>query len=339
MIQTNPLNSAQRSVLIVGPPPLPPEAENTPQMVKKAKKAAKEIRVLRRLAEAQKCDAIERMRKRAATGEQSKPYYRVFNTLLGAENKLESLTVRSPTSGEKPQLLEELDTLLRRLQGVSHSLRGPGRSHAVIPLHRFAGGLLESIDRLVALLGWQRPVSQSVTAIELPRPDRQAKSRPSRPEVPEVLLPTELLLQAHALLFPPERMFVVAGRRDRDNRVLLTAPFDVTGDGPETCAVHCKADPGKLRRALITMERTDSFLASWWHSHPGSGTEATSPSSTDNGQYKDWIKDYWKQLVCAIFTHDGVVRFWGDAITNGLLRLNLTGAGLKEEGNHVYRFC
>lgn len=158
----------------------------------------------------------------------------------------------------------------------------------------------------------------------------------SAPAAREVVVPSVLLYQAKESLFPPERLLVVAGQRTGD-RVWLEAAFDVTGP---SSAGHVRADPERLGRVLIAMERTDRFLAAWVHSHPGNGPEATRPSSTDLRQHEDWLRDYSPFLLGATFAGDWL-RFWGAALDEGKVTVRVAGAGLTLEGEDgtLWRFA
>jgi hypothetical protein len=151
-------------------------------------------------------------------------------------------------------------------------------------------------------------------------------------------VPSDVLFQALATLFPPERMAVVAGRRAHGGKT-LGASFDVTGNGPGTHRAHVDADPARLRRALISFELAGVELAAWVHSHPGSGPGATAPSATDRSQYADWTRDFGRDLIAMIVVEDRFIRFWGDAIECGRVRPEVTGAGARRvEGyRHVYQ--
>lgn len=150
-----------------------------------------------------------------------------------------------------------------------------------------------------------------------------------------VRVSTDLLYQCFQTLFPAERMLAIAGRTKGD-RVELGAVFDVTG---VASAGHVRADPKKLGQALIAMSATDTHLAAWFHSHPGSGLMNTCPSGTDLRQHKDWLQDYSERLLSGIFVHDNYLRFWGSGLEEGQISISLEGTGIvpvKGE-KHVYK--
>jgi hypothetical protein len=159
------------------------------------------------------------------------------------------------------------------------------------------------------------------------------KSAPAK----RVLVPADLFYQAHHSLFPAERMLVAAGRRTGD-AVRLGATFEVTGDHS---AGHVRADPQRLARALIAMQLSDTHLACWLHSHPGSGPEATRQSTIDLKQHADWIRDYSPALLSVIVVHDGWIRLWGTALEAGQIHVEVIGSGIMKEKNdeHVYRLA
>lgn len=149
-----------------------------------------------------------------------------------------------------------------------------------------------------------------------------------------VIVPTDMLFQSYQALFPAERMLVVAGRMD-SNRILMGATFDVTG---ECSAGHVRADPRKLGQALIAMTATSTHLAAWLHSHPGGGPGGTQPSSIDRRQHLDWLNDYSPRLLSGVFVQDRHLRFWGQAIEQGMIELDLKGDGIKMEDGHEHLY-
>lgn len=180
---------------------------------------------------------------------------------------------------------------------------------------------LQALSRtLVLLLAAQEallPVTQRIAV--LPRKRR-------------VVISEDLLHEAYQLLFPAERMLVVAGQR-MANTTRLARLFDVTGD---QTGGHVRADAALLGRALIEMDQSESFLAAWVHSHPGVGPAATCPSSIDLRQHQDWIRDYSATLLSIIVVKDRWVRFWGTGLETGQIEVELLGHGLIKENIHGY---
>ena len=148
----------------------------------------------------------------------------------------------------------------------------------------------------------------------------------SHPKYPRrrVALPTDLLYALHSATMPPERMAIVAGRRDSDT-VMIGAAWDVTG---ACTAGHCRADPAKLPQALSCIGSAGCYMALWLHSHPGEGADWTRPSSIDLRQHQDWIADYSPYLISAIAARDGFIRLWGTAVAGGLVDIELVGTGV-----------
>jgi len=158
--------------------------------------------------------------------------------------------------------------------------------------------------------------------------------------LPVVRVPTELLYNASMGLFPAERMAIFGGRRT-GHAITLGPMFDVTSDGPETSCAHVCANPNRLRVALLGIERAGAHLAGWVHSHPGLGPRATEPSTVDRAQHKDWVRDYTITLISIIVVADGVVRFWGTAVENRTVQIEIIGTGLTPVPGyrHVYQLA
>lgn len=148
-------------------------------------------------------------------------------------------------------------------------------------------------------------------------------------EKPRLIISSMLLFQLHHSLFPAERMLVGAGRKNGQT-IEIDGIFDVTG---KASSGYVKADANLLGRALIVMSETDKYLALWIHSHPGSGAGATHPSSTDLNQEAEWLKDYSPNLVNAIVVEDRFIRFWGKALKEKRVSIEIKDAGVRRLSN------
>ncbi len=154
-------------------------------------------------------------------------------------------------------------------------------------------------------------------------------------EIPRMIISSTLLYQLHHSLFPAERMLIGAGRKNGQN-IEIEGIFDVTG---KASSGYVKADANRLGRALIVMSETEKYFALWIHSHPGRGKGATHQSTTDINQEAEWLKDYSPNLVNAILVEDGFIRFWGKAIEEKRITVEINGAGIiKDSANEsIYR--
>ena len=154
------------------------------------------------------------------------------------------------------------------------------------------------------------------------------------PQRRRIVVFSDTLFQLKSQLFPAERMQVVAGRT-RGEVIQLGSAFPVTG---ESNAGHVRADPDSLGKALISMEVSGTHLAASAHSHPGTGPEATRPSTIDLNQQQDWLRDFSLHLLAIIFVADGWCRFWGDCLRRREVDLQLLGTGVRKGDEHgVYR--
>jgi hypothetical protein len=156
-------------------------------------------------------------------------------------------------------------------------------------------------------------------------------------DVKTIRVEADLIYQAYHSLFPAERMLVLSGRK-ASGKVTLGAVFDVTG---AHSAGHVNADPGALARALIAMDLSNTYLAAWIHSHPGTGPASTLPSSIDRRQHHDWLQDYSTSLVSGILVSDRWLRFWGTAIEEGSAKIEISDHGLVKENpdEELYRLA
>lgn len=229
---------------------------------------------------------------------------------LTAEARLAiGLALQRPSQGQAEQaatLLSELAKKVTERLGVE-----PWRNNCAWQ------GLSRILVELIAAQESLIPV-----APQLPSVDCQNRKR-------RVVVDEALLQECYHSLFPAERMLVVAGRHMGD-QIRLTDVFDVTGN---QSGAHVRADPDLLRRALIEMEQSESFLAAWLHSHPGWGPGATHPSPIDLRQDCDWHRDF-PHLLNVIVVEDLWVRFWGIGLESGQIEIEIVGRGIiKENGN------
>lgn len=153
-----------------------------------------------------------------------------------------------------------------------------------------------------------------------------ATATPTTPETTRcrLLIDSTLLYALHANLLPPERM-LVAGGVDTSDGIRILGHADVTGVGNP---VHCTADPEKFNRAQRGFTMSGSRFVLWVHSHPGMGPQANGPSQIDRDQYAKFSPTYSPWLAAAIFTADGWIRFWGEAIDGQHQEVIVTGRGV-----------
>lgn len=220
---------------------------------------------------------------------------------------------RIPLLGSLPHPLEVLDTVrehARQLADTAVLLQPDDR---------------EAQDLLAAI---QRAYQDALVHLAASAPQQDTD------EIATIVIGSDLLYQAHSALFPAERMLAIAGRRS-GTTVFLGAGFDVTG---HSSAGYVRADPDRLARALISMDLSGTFLASWWHSHPGRGALATCPSLIDLNQQDDWLREFWSSLLGAILVEDGWLRLWGAALEEGRIEVQVVGPGVVEEDRHEHLY-
>ncbi len=95
------------------------------------------------------------------------------------------------------------------------------------------------------------------------------------------------------------------------------------------------ADTSSTHNLLIKLEQFRHRLLAHFHSHPGTGADATQPSGTD--------KDFQKRLesaghvaVMAIFSRDGFVRF---IRLDHNLEIEIYGEGVEKHETGIYRLA
>ncbi len=152
---------------------------------------------------------------------------------------------------------------------------------------------------------------------------------------PRVAISSAVLYQVHSMLFPPERIVLIAGRNLHTPLITLEVGFDVTSS--QTHPAHGKADSDKLDRVFRIMDYSGTGVGAWAHSHPGKGKSATSPSPIDRAEHTSWLKGYAKSLIGVVMVEDGYFRVFGDAVESGQVRVEIIGKGVVQEDIYVYR--
>jgi hypothetical protein len=262
-------------------------------------------------------------------------YQAAVNTLAGNSHNPGRVSALSP-------LLHRLTELMRFVQITRRELQleniETARKQLEEWIREFARNLEVEENPDPQL---QRILTQAIhlfiKAEEAIRLSEQAQGRKdAAPQSLEILIQSDILFQCFQSLFPPERMLAVSGRR-KNRQIELGAVFDVTGNAS---AGHVQADPRKLGQALLAMNFTDTHLAAWFHSHPGTGLPNTCPSGIDLRQHADWLRDYSSRLLSGIFVQNRYLRFWGTALDKGEIQVRIVGPGVTavKGDNHVYQF-
>ncbi len=163
----------------------------------------------------------------------------------------------------------------------------------------------------------------------------RGKSQVIRP--PRMVVSSLLLYQTYSMLFPAERIVLIAGHSMNTLPLAarLEGVFDVTSS--QTHPAHGKADSDKLDAAFRIMDYSGTGVGAWAHSHPGKGKSATSPSPVDRAEHTSWLKGYSRNLLGIIMVEDGFCRFFGDAIEDRPSLLQVVGKGVIQEDSFVYR--
>lgn len=98
-------------------------------------------------------------------------------------------------------------------------------------------------------------------------------------------------------------------------------------------AVAVVGDRGATHRLLIRLEQFGHRLLAHFHSHPGTGADATHPSGTDE-RFQRRLETAGYPTVAAIFSRDGYIRFFR---LTGEFDLQIHGEGVEDLGKHTYR--
>jgi hypothetical protein len=152
------------------------------------------------------------------------------------------------------------------------------------------------------------------------------------PTIPEYLVSSWFLAECAAyLLSHPqghERMNVATGMKLSDNRRTLAHLVKVALDLQSPVAAQANRE--ELAKLLIRMDEFGHHLYGLFHSHPGRGVLATTPSGDDWTTHRSFAKGGYP-LVSAIFERSGLVRFYSDSP----FTITLYGKGVEHVEDHV----
>lgn len=128
-----------------------------------------------------------------------------------------------------------------------------------------------------------------------------------------------------------ERLHLVTGIKLNHTERTLERFVRVSLSGQS--AVHAVADQHDLNTTLIELdERWGHSLHALFHSHPGNGTFATQPSSTDLTTHRRYETGGYP-LIGAIFVKDGYCRFF----SNQPFTITIYGKGVTQIDEHVFK--
>ena len=150
---------------------------------------------------------------------------------------------------------------------------------------------------------------------------------------PKHLAGSMFLTDCYAALNPgphTESMFYVSGpQTDGVRHLSRICPFAYDSRS----AAYVSGDITSSLGALVLMERFGHRLHGWFHSHPGTGPGATTPSSTDMG-HQQLLENGNHLAIGAIFTQDGYVRFFSRELA---LNIEVYGQGVEKTDDSLYR--
>ena len=93
------------------------------------------------------------------------------------------------------------------------------------------------------------------------------------------------------------------------------------------------AEPSSTHKLLIKLEQFGQRLLGHFHSHPGTGPDATHPSGTDE-HFQRRLEGGGSVAVAAIFSRDGYIRFFR---LDEDLEIEIHGVGVEKHEPNIYR--
>ena len=97
--------------------------------------------------------------------------------------------------------------------------------------------------------------------------------------------------------------------------------------------VGVTADTRSTHKLLIKLEQFGHRLLAHFHSHPGNGADATSPSGIDEN-FQRRLESAGHVAVMAIFSRDGFIRF---VRLDQNIEIEIYGSGVEKHATGIYR--
>ena len=118
-----------------------------------------------------------------------------------------------------------------------------------------------------------------------------------------------------------------------DGKRLFALTRLVTFDLAQRSIAHATPERTSQLRALMQLDKNEERLLATFHSHPGRGASATTPSGVDMSTQRGLEKNGYP-AIGAIFSRDGYVRFYS---VNRLFRIAVSGAGVEQVDDYLFR--
>jgi len=150
---------------------------------------------------------------------------------------------------------------------------------------------------------------------------------------PLYVVSSSFLREAFGFLTETEEEHLVYATGPEDGRRVFALTRLVTFDLTQTSVVHAEPDPGSQLLALAGLEENGERLLATFHSHPGKGAGATTPSSTDLAT-QEGLEKLGYPTIGAVFSRNGFIRFYSQ---NRPFRVVVSGTGIEPVEEHLFR--
>jgi hypothetical protein len=194
--------------------------------------------------------------------------------------------------------------------------RATERAHRGRMMH-----LSQHLQRTTEVLNWLDQIEQDVQAHVCPDP---------APYVVSSLFLYECHRELTADSF--EQFFFVTGP-ELPNALVLNQKAIFAHD--KRNLVKAVGNPGATHALLIKLEQFGHRLLGHFHSHPGNGASATTPSVTDTN-FQRRLETAGYPTVAAIFSRDGFLRFFR---LDRPVEVRIHGTRVEAIGDGVYRLA
>lgn len=199
-------------------------------------------------------------------------------------------------------------------------------------------GALEELGVLARGTGEHDAVDRAYDGVSRLRQLRQAlkilaQGRTAGETTPVYLVSASFLTEAsHALTRSHDEDLLYATGPE-DGKTLFALTRLVAFKLAEKSVAHAVPDPASQIAALTELDRREERLLAAFHSHPGRGAGATTPSSVDLSTQAG-LEQMGYPTIGAIFGRNGFVRFFS---ANRPFRVVVSGAGIEQVDEQLFR--
>ncbi len=205
-------------------------------------------------------------------------------------------------------------------------------------LRRMMKGALGELSEQAQKINDDTAVERAVTQMKDVRALRKAlheliQRQEGASNTATYLTSTPFLVAAYRVLTRTRNEHLAYATGPEDGKRLFTLTRLVCFRLAERSVAHASPEPVSQIKALTELDEKGERLLATLHSHPGTGVNATSPSSVDLPT-QNRLERAGYPTISAIFSRDGFVRFFS---VDRRFTVNVSGTGNRKIGEQLFQ--